>query len=100
MTAKGGYVYIVSNRSRTVLYTGVTNNLYARAYQHKNGVGSAFSSNYKCKDLLYYEFFDSIEEAIFREKRIKKWNRQWKDDLIKKFNPKLKDLFDKVEEMQ
>ncbi|MFY0599701.1 MAG: GIY-YIG nuclease family protein [Cyclobacteriaceae bacterium] len=100
MTAKGGYVYIVSNKRRTVLYVGVTSNLYARIYEHKNGVGSEFTKKYNCVDVLFYEFYPSIEEAIHREKRLKKWNRAWKDELIKKFNPELRDLFEKIEDMQ
>ena len=55
--AKGGYVYIVSNKNRTVLYTGITSNLYNRVYEHKNGQGTDFTRKYKCTDLMYYEFF-------------------------------------------
>tara|TARA_R110001592_G_scaffold271645_3_gene538194 strand:- start:2147 stop:2422 length:276 start_codon:yes stop_codon:yes gene_type:complete len=69
MTGKGGYIYIVSNKTRTVLYIGVTSDLANRVFQHKEGKGSQFTSKYNCKDLLYYEFFDSIDEAILREKR-------------------------------
>ncbi|MEM7550191.1 MAG: GIY-YIG nuclease family protein [Bacteroidota bacterium] len=99
MRPKGGYVYIVSNKTRTVLYIGVTSDLYNRAYEHKNGQGSKFTKTYKCIDLVYYEFFGSIEEAIHREKRIKKYNRAWKGELIRKHNPELRDLFDEVEDM-
>jgi putative endonuclease len=69
---KGGYVYIITNKNRTVLYTGVTSNLYARIFEHKEGIGSAFTSKYNCTDLLYYEFHEHIEIAIKREKQIKK----------------------------
>ena len=100
MRPKGGYVYIISNQRRTVLYIGVTSNLYSRIYDHKSGLGSAFSQKYNCTDLLYYYFHESIEEAIKREKQLKKWKREWKDDLIKSFNPNLKDLFPDVSEMQ
>ncbi|WP_421876383.1 GIY-YIG nuclease family protein [Marinoscillum sp.] len=100
MASKGGYVYIVTNPTKTTLYVGVTSNLYARIYDHKEGFGSYFTTKYKCKHLVYYEFFDRIEDAIQREKRLKKWNRQWKDDLITKFNPSWKDLHSDVEEMQ
>jgi len=68
MPAKGGYVYIISNKNRTVLYTGVTSNLYARIYDHKLGQGAVFAAKYNCTDLLYYEFYDHIETAIAREK--------------------------------
>jgi len=97
---KGGYVYMVSNKTRSVLYVGVTSNLYSRAYEHKHGEGSSFTKKYKCTDLVYYEFHPTIEEAITREKQIKKWKRKWKDELIKKANPESSDLFDEVTEMQ
>ena len=100
MIPKGGYIYIISNRRRTVLYIGVTSNLYSRIYDHKSGFGSVFSKKYHCTDLLYYCFYKSIEEAIKREKQLKKWKREWKDELIKSFNPNLKDLFSEVSEMQ
>ena len=100
MIGKGGYVYFVSNKSRTVLYLGVTSNLHSRAWQHKNNEGSQFTRKYKCHDLLYYEFHDSIEAAIAREKQLKKWKRAWKDELIREFNPTLKDLFPEIEEYQ
>ncbi|WP_425392033.1 GIY-YIG nuclease family protein [Ekhidna sp.] len=98
--AKGGYVYIMSNKTRKVVYVGSTNNLYNRAYQHKNGFGSEFTKKYKCTDLVYYHFYERIETAIERERKVKKWNRAWKDKLIKDFNPELRDLFDQVSEMQ
>ena len=97
---KGGYIYIVSNKSRAVLYIGVTSNLYARSYEHKKGMGSKFTTKYNCTDLIYYEFFPSIDEAIVREKQLKRWKREWKDELIKTFNPTLRDLFNEVTEMQ
>jgi putative endonuclease len=100
MGAKGGYIYIVTNHKRTVLYIGVTSNLYTRIYDHKNGLGSVFTKKYKCTDLLYYEFYPTIEEAINREKQLKKWKRIYKDELIKAFNPQMVDLFSQISEMQ
>ncbi|MCC5929262.1 MAG: GIY-YIG nuclease family protein [Cyclobacteriaceae bacterium] len=100
MIAKGGYIYIIANKDRNVLYIGVTSNLYSRIYDHKYLQGSKFASKYKCIDLLYYEFFDSIEEAIEREKKLKKWKRAWKEELIKSTNPQMNDLFDHIEDMQ
>ena len=97
---KGGYVYIVSNRNRTVLYIGVTANLFTRVYEHKNSLGSSFTSRYNCTDLIYFEFFTSIEEASAREKQLKKWNREWKENLIRTLNPEMRDLYAEVEEMQ
>lgn len=93
MGAKGGYVYIVSNAKRTVLYIGVTSDLASRIYEHKNAMGSIFTKKYRCFDLLFYEFFDYIESAILREKQMKKWKRKWKDELIFEFNPQKRDLY-------
>ena len=67
MPSKGGYVYMMSNKSRSVLYIGVTSDLNARVIQHKSGEGSWFTRKYNCHDIVYYDFFDSIEEAIHRE---------------------------------
>ncbi len=100
MKANGGYIYIVSNKTRSTVYTGVTSNLYARIYQHKYENGSYFTNKYNCTDLIYYQFFSDIETAIRREKKVKKWNRAWKDKLIRDFNPTLRDLFDEVKDMQ
>ena len=95
---RGGYIYIMSNRTRTALYTGVTASLYWRVMQHKASEGSKFTSQYKCVDLVYFEGFTSITEAIHREKQLKKWKRVYKDELILKLNPELKDLTDSVED--
>lgn len=95
--SKGGYVYIMSNKSRVVLYIGVTSDLETRVYQHKNGIGSKFTSKYKCFDLVHFEVFNHIESAIAREKVLKRWNRRWKEELISSFNPKLRDLSDQIE---
>ena len=100
MVAKGGYVYIVANKSRNVLYTGVTSNLYNRIFQHRSGEGSVFTSRYNCRYLMYYRFFDTIMEAIEQEKRMKKWKRVYKDNVISEMNPEWRDLFDEVGEMQ
>ena len=96
---RGGYIYIVSNKARTVFYIGVTSALYARVYEHKSGAGSNFTKKYNCVDLIYYEFYPTIEEAIAGEKQLKKWKRQWKEELVKTLNPRLLDLFKKVENM-
>lgn len=89
----GGCVYIMSNRHRTVYYTGVTADLRRRVHEHRTGQGSAFAKKYNCTDLIYYETFGRIEEAIAREKQLKRWRRAWKDDLIQQMNPTLKDLW-------
>jgi putative endonuclease len=95
---KGGYVYIMSNKVRTVLYVGVTGNLSARVQQHKSGMGGIFTAKYKCDDLLYFEFYEGIVEAIAREKNLKNWKREWKEELIKKFNPRLRDLSEEIKD--
>ena len=83
------YVYMLTNKSKTVLYTGVTNNLKDRLYFHKNPLpfSKAFTSKYKCYYLVYYEHFFQIEDAIKREKQIKGKSRAKKDALIFDFNP-------------
>ena len=93
---KEGYVYIVSNSQRTVLYTGVTKDLLERVYQHKKNEGSKFTSRYKVHFLMYYEVHQNMYEAIQREKQIKKWKKEWKLNLIKSMNPGLKDLWNDV----
>lgn len=98
--AKGGYTYMMSNVHRTTLYIGVTSDLYARVYQHKHEAGSVFTKRYNCVDLMYYEFYSDIETAISREKRLKKYKREWKWDLIDEMNPERKDLFDEVSDMR
>ena len=98
--AKGGYIYIISNRLRTVLYIGVTSNLSARSWEHKNNEGSSFTKQNNFTDLIYFEFHPTIKEAIKREKQLKKWNRAWKEELIRKVNPNLKDLYDEVADLK
>ncbi|UII19158.1 GIY-YIG nuclease family protein [Fulvivirga ligni] len=100
MKVKGGYVYIVSNKSRTVLYIGVTSNLASRSWQHKHVEGSQFTKRYKCTDLVYFEFLPDIVSAIAREKQLKKWKRQWKFDLIRTINTDLRDLYNEVGDMK
>ena len=92
---KKGYVYIMANH-RPTLYTGVTSNLINRAYQHKNNLVKGFTSKYNLHGLVYYEVFDSIEQAIIREKQIKDMNRADKLKLIVKFNPRFKDLYQRL----
>ncbi len=92
-----GFVYIMSNKVRSVLYIGVTNDLIRRVYEHKNELVDGFTKKYKCKYLLYYEYFDDIENAIKREKQLKNWRKSWKLDLIKRMNPDLRDLSKEIE---
>jgi putative endonuclease len=85
------YVYIVTNRSRT-LYTGVTNNLYRRVYEHKNKLIGGFTKKYNITKLVWYEVTSEVTSAIAREKQIKGWLRKKKIILIESMNPGWKDL--------
>ena len=85
----------MSNFTRTVFYTGITNDLERRVAEHKQGNGSVFTSKYKCYYLIYYEDYTDVWNAIAREKQLKKWWRQWKIDLINKENPEMNDLAEK-----
>ena len=87
------YVYIVTNKKEGALYTGVTSNIIQRIYQHKNTVVDCFTSKYKLDKLVYYEQHSDIHEAIKREKRIKRWYRKWKIELIEKDNKNWQDLY-------
>ena len=82
--------------NRPTLYAGVTNNLIKRVYEHKNNLVKGFTSKYNLHKLVYYEYFDTIEQAIIREKQIKDLNRIDKLNLIQKFNPTFKDLYDRI----
>lgn len=84
---------MVSNRSRTLLYIGMTNNLINRVAAHKKGLGASYARRYSLWDLVYYEEFPRPILAIRREKQLKKWNRSWKWGLIRTQNPKLEDLY-------
>lgn len=92
---KGGAIYIMANE-RPTLYTGVTNDLVRRVYEHKNNLIKGFTSRYTLHKLIYYETFDSIEHAIIREKQIKDMNRIDKLAMIKNFNPEFEDLYDQI----
>ncbi|MFN2541597.1 MAG: GIY-YIG nuclease family protein [Chthoniobacterales bacterium] len=86
------YIYMMSNRSRTVLYTGVTNSLESRLWFHANANPKSFVRRYRCDRLVYYESFNAAGDAISREKEIKGWRREKKNDLVRTLNPSWKDL--------
>jgi putative endonuclease len=86
------FVYIMTNRWKTVLYTGVTNSLAVRVWQHKHKVFAGFTKKYNCDRLVYRESYDRVEAAIAREKQIKGWTRAKKDALITARNPEWEDL--------
>jgi len=96
VNTKQYYVYIMTNIHHTVLYTGMTNDLRRRAYEHKMGQGGTFTSKYKIVKLVYYEYGGDVLAAIAREKQIKAGSRQDKIDLINQLNPEWKDLFESL----
>jgi putative endonuclease len=97
---RGGYIYILTNKNNTVLYTGVTSNLRNRIFQHREKIDrSSFTYRYNVHKLVYYETFGDIEEAIVREKQIKGGSRAKKTALINEINPQWKDLWDEIEEL-
>lgn len=96
MINKQSYLYILTNKHNTVLYTGVTNNLIRRIYEHKNKLIKGFTSKYNITKLVYYELFDDIVEAIKREKQIKGGSRTKKINLIKSINPEFRDLYEEI----
>ncbi len=88
------YVYLLANKRNGTLYIGVTNTLFNRSFQHKlKQDPKSFTAKYKIDKLVYFEEYQYIQEAISREKQLKKWNRQWKVKLIEKENPTWRDLF-------
>ncbi len=93
MKVKLYYVYILTNKYNTVLYTGVTNDLERRCYEHKEKLVKGFSQKYNIDKLVYYEIFDFIDLAISREKQIKGYSRNKKDILISNFNKDWKQLY-------
>jgi putative endonuclease len=90
------FIYILTSKNNTVLYTGVTTNIKQRVYQHKTKKYQGFTNKYNVDKLVYYERFDHIEEAIKREKQIKGWLRKRKEELINSINPKWDDLFENL----
>ena len=85
-------VYILARASHSTLYTGVTSNLLARIHQHREGVMDGCTKRYRIKRLVCFEIHNTMESAILREKRIKRWSRAWKYGLIHKDNPTWRDL--------
>jgi len=92
---RGGHVYILTNKANSVLYTGITSNLFTWMLEHKNKeYPSSFSARYNINKLVYYNYYLSIEEAIKREKQIKAGSRKKRLDLENSMNPKWVDLFE------
>lgn len=96
---RGGVIYMLTNINRTVLYIGVTSDLYSRLVEHgEQHYPNSFTSKYNCCLCVYYEFFPTIENAISREKQLKKWSCAKKENLINKLNPQWNDLWEVVKE--
>jgi putative endonuclease len=90
------YIYILASRIGGTLYIGVTNNLIRRVAEHRLKTAESFTKRYEVHRLVYFECFDEIEQAIRREKRLKKWSRAWKISLIEKDNPNWIDLYGQI----
>ena len=89
------HVYILTNSNKNVLYTGVTNDLRRRVYEHKHHLDKgSFTARYNVENLVYYEVTSSVESAIEREKQIKGWNRKHKNKLVESKNPNWEDLYE------
>ena len=93
MEARSFYVYILASRIGGTLYIGVTNDLIRRVAEHKSKIAESFTERHDVVRLVYFESFDGIEQAIHREKRLKKWTRTWKLQLIEDENPNWDDLY-------
>jgi putative endonuclease len=89
-------IYIIADKPFGTLYIGVTSDLVGRIWRHKENLVEGFSKRYRLHNLVYYELTESIESAISREKQLKNWKRQWKIELVSKFNPEWKDLYDGI----
>ena len=90
------YVYIVASRRNGTLYTGTTDDLVRRIWQHRTGAVPGFTNKYGVKVLVWYEQYETRESALIRERQIKKWNRSWKLQLIEQTNPEWRDLWDDI----
>ena len=96
MPEKYSYVYILASKKHGTLYVGVTADLIKRVYEHKNNLVEGFTQKYEVHNLVYFEVFNDIKEAIHRETCIKRWKRDWKIELIEKENPEWRDLYEEV----
>jgi putative endonuclease len=96
MGARSFYVYILANKIGGTLYIGVTNDLIRRVAEHRLKIAQSFTKRHDVTRLVYFECFDQIEQAIHREKRLKKWTRAWKISLIEKDNPNWNDLYPEI----
>lgn len=93
---KPGCVYILANKKKGTLYIGVTSDLVKRVWDHKQDLREGFTKKYGVHDLVYYEEHSDIQDAILREKRLKKWKRAWKTRIIEEINPRWQDLYEEL----
>ena len=93
---ESSFVYFMTNAYNNVLYVGVTNDLLRRVAEHKAKVNKGFTDKYNCDKLVYFEVFDLMVDAIAREKQLKNWKREWKNELISKQNKSWEDLSDSI----
>ena len=93
---KSYYVYILASKRNGTLYIGVTNDLVHRVYDHKSRTIQGFTEKYGVHNLVYYESYTDVRDALTREKRLKKWKRQWKINLIETKNPDWRDLYEQI----
>lgn len=97
MSEKKYYVYIMTKGRNSTFYVGITSDLQRRIWEHKTDAVEGFTKKYGIHQLVYYEIFDDPENAILREKRLKKWNRAWKMRLIEGMNPEWNDLYESLQ---
>lgn len=90
------FVYILASKKNGTLYVGFTNNIERRIFEHKNKIYEGFTKKYKVFTLVYFEKHLTVEDAMKREKQLKKWNRKWKIELIEKYNPNWEDLSERI----
>lgn len=90
------FVYILAKARNSTFYVGITSDLPKRIWEHKNGVADGFTKKHGIKTLVHFEIFNDPENAIKREKRLKKWNRTWKMKLIEEHNPDWRDLYEDI----
>ena len=90
------YVYILTKERNSTFYVGMTSDLIKRIWHHKNSVANGFTKKYNIKQLVYYEVFDDLQNAIKREKRLKQWSRAWKIKAIEEQNPEWNDLYEEI----
>ena len=94
--SKEYYIYLLTNKHNNVLYTGVTNDLIRRIYEHKNKLNKGFTKKYNADHLVYYELYIDIAHAIAREKQIKGWSRKKKNEMVSQFNSQWNDLYEEI----